>query len=321
MSENKNLYWICAQPASFYYSWQVDAMLASFEKNGNIDMSKVHVVSSHAPDGPHSRFEKVGRKWSKKGVLFSYYEDTRGAHSYISSIRPHILQKHWQKYPWLTAHNVMYHDCDIALTKPLKLEDKLTVDLKNTCIVSDTISYVGAKYIKSKKHGIFEEMCEIVGIDQEMVENREEGAGGAQYLLKPGITAEFWQKVYNDSENLFKIISERVREIKQQHKEWHEIQIWCADMWGVLWNLWKMGYETQCHDDFEFGWGTQPVQKWESHAIFHNAGVTKQETGGPFYKGLYINTDPTKSPMPDEKWASHQYFKLILESYKETEDF
>jgi hypothetical protein len=215
----------------------------------------------------------------------------------------------------------MYHDCDIALTKPLKLEDKLTVDLKNTCIVSDTISYVGAKYIKSKEHGIFEEMCEIVGIDQEMVENREEGAGGAQYLLKPGITAEFWQKVYNDSENLFRIISERVREIKQQHKEWHEIQIWCADMWGVLWNLWKMGYETQCHDDFEFGWGTQPVQKWESHAIFHNAGVTKQETGGPFYKGLYINTDPTKSPMPDEKWASHQYFKLILESYKETEDF
>ncbi len=90
-----------------------------------------------------------------------------------------------------------------------------------------------------------EERGEVGGIDQEMVENREEGAGGAQYLLKPGITAEFWQKVYNDSENLFRIISERVREIKQQHKEWHEIQIWCADMWGVLWNLWKMGYETQ----------------------------------------------------------------------------
>ena len=76
MSENKNLFWICAQPASFYYSWQVDAMLSSFEKNGNIDMARVHVVSSYSSGGPHDRFEKVGRKWSKKGVLFSYYEDT-----------------------------------------------------------------------------------------------------------------------------------------------------------------------------------------------------------------------------------------------------
>ena len=320
MAKNENLYWICAQPASFYYSWQVDAMLLSFEKSGEVDLSKVHIVSS-VPSfaaGPNDRFKKVQDKWVQKGVLFSYYEDTRGAHNYISSIRPHILQKHWQAYPWLAAQNIMYHDCDIALTKPLPLEDKLSKDLDKTCFVSDTISYVGAKYIESKKHGIFEKMCEIVDIDQELVRNKEKESGGAQYLLKPGITAQFWQKVYRNSEDLYKIITERVREVKKEEPDWHEIQIWCADMWAVLWNLWKLGYDTPCHDDFEFGWGTQQMSQWEKHAIFHNAGVTKQETGKPFYKGLYINTDPTKAPRPDDNWASQKYYDLIKESWDET---
>ena len=323
MAKNDNLYWICAQPASFYYSWQVDAMLLSFEKYGEVDLSKVHIVSSvqSFAAGPDKRFKKVQDKWVQKGVLFSYYEDTRGTHNYISSIRPHILQKHWQAYPWLAAQNIMYHDCDIALTKPLPLEDKLSKDLSKTCFVSDTISYVGAKYIESKEHGIFEKMCEIVEIDQELVRSKELESGGAQYLLKPGINAQFWQKVYRNSEDLFKIITERVHEVKKEEPDWHEIQIWCADMWAVLWNLWKLGYDTPCHDDFEFGWGTQQVSQWEKHAIFHNAGVTKQENGKPFYKGLYIHSDPTKAPIPDEEWASRNYFELIQQSYKDTDNF
>ena len=323
MAKNDNLYWICAQPASFYYSWQVDAMLLSFEKYGEVDLNRVHIVNSvqSLAVGPDPRFKKVQDKWVQKGVLFSYYEDTRGAHNYISSIRPHILQKHWQAYPWLAAHNIMYHDCDIALTKPLSLEDKLSKDLSKTCFVSDTISYVGAKYIESKEHGIFEKMCEIVDIDQELVRSKELESGGAQYLLKPGINAQFWQKVYRNSEDLFKIITERVHEVKKEEPDWHEIQIWCADMWAVLWNLWKLGYDTPCHNDFEFGWGTQQMSQWEKHAIFHNAGVTKQENGKPFYKGLYINTDPTKAPIPDEEWASRKYFELIQESYTDTDNF
>ena len=28
----RSLYYICAQPATYYYSWQVDAMLLSFKK-------------------------------------------------------------------------------------------------------------------------------------------------------------------------------------------------------------------------------------------------------------------------------------------------
>lgn len=322
MLKNQNLYYICAQPAIFYYAWQVDAMLLSFEKYGEVDLSKVHIVSS-VPEGlpePHPRFVKVQRFWEKKGVVFEYYEDTRGNHRYISSIRPHILQKHWQKYPWLEANNIMYHDCDIALTKPIQLEDKLTPDLSKTCFVSDTISYIGARYIESKSHGIFEQMCEIVGIDQELVRNKEKESGGAQYLFKPGINAKFWQNVYKDSEKLFADISDRVAEIKKDEPDWHEIQIWCADMWGVLWNLWKLGYDTPCHEDFDFAWGTQPMTSWEKHAIYHNAGVTKEAEGEPFYKGKYMNISPCSAPRPSDTWGSQKYYDLVVEAWNNTEN-
>lgn len=311
------MYYICAQPATFYYSWQIDAMLLSFERFGNVDLSKVHIVNAiQGKPSPH--FKLVEKKWKLKGVLFEYYEDTRGSHSYISSIRPHILEKHWNKYPWLKEHAFLYHDSDIALTKPLPVDDKLNED--NVCYLSDTKSYVGAKYLDSKGHGILEQMCAIVGIPPQIVRNREEESGGAQYLIKPGITADFWKKVYEDSENLFRDITKRVKEIKANEPDWHEVQIWCADMWAVLWNLWKSGYKTPCPDDFEFSWGTQPVEQWDKLAIFHNAGVVKEESGQPFYKGKYQleTSPPINAPTPDTKWASHNYFGLIKDSWEST---
>lgn len=316
----QDIYYICAQPATFYYSWQVDAMLLSFKKFGNVDLTKVHIVSALQLNNlePDAHFKLVEDKWSQEGVVFEYYKDTRGQHHYISSIRPHILRKHWQKYPWLSEKTFLYHDCDIALTKPINLDDKLTQDDIRTCYLSDTKSYIGGVYIESKGHGILEQMCEIVDIPPQIVRAREDEAGGAQYLIKPGITDDFWQKVYDDSEALFHKISNRVQEIKKDEPEWHEIQIWCADMWAVLWNLWKSGYKTPIHPDLEFSWGTQHDWQWEKHAIFHNAGVIKEEEGKPFYKGLYQYKTPIDAPRPDDRWASQKYFDLITEAWQET---
>lgn len=316
-------YYICAQPATFYYSWQVDAMLLSFQRYGNVSLERVHIVSSipatGAPADEH--FLKVAAKWAKYGVIFDFYKDTRGQHHYISSIRPHILKKHWQKYPFLEANNIFYHDCDIALTKPIDFGDMLSLDNKKNCYLSDTVSYIGGKYIKQKGHGILELMCDLVGdITPEEVLKREKEAGGAQYLLKPGINTQFWQDVYDDSENLFKEVSERVRDIKKIEPNWHEIQIWCADMWAVLWNLWKKGYKTPVVDELEFSWGTQTHSQWEKHAIFHNAGVIKEEKGKPFYKGKYQqpHMSPDKAPRPDKEWSSQRYYDLIVDAWTET---
>lgn len=315
----QDLYYVCAQPASYYYSWQVDAMLLSFQKFGQIDLNKVHVVcATQNANQPDDWFLKVSEKWAKEGVVFEFYEDTRGHHHYISSIRPHILEKHWQKYPWLSEKAIMYHDCDIALTGPIKLDDKLSQ--AKTCFLSDTKSYIGAKYIESKGHGLLEEMAEIVGIDPELVRSKQEESGGAQYLMKPGITVQFWQDVYNHSERLFKEITDRVHEIKKEEPDWHEIQIWCADMWAVLWNLWKLGYDTPCSKDLDFTWGTMLAGDWSKNAIYHNAGVTKEVEGEPFYKGKYMSAAPVLAPRPNDTWASQKYYDLIKEAYEQTKN-
>lgn len=321
----KDLYYICAQPSSYYYAWQVDAMLLSFQEFGKVNLKQVHIVSSiQVGSVPDEHFKKVDEKWSKYGVTFAYYEDTRPSVSYISSIRPHILEKHWITHPYLAEKSILYHDCDIALTKPIILADKFTTGLEKTCYVSDTKSYIGATYIDSKGHGLLEEMCNIVGISPVIVRAREEESGGAQYLLKPGIDAQYWADVYQSSEDLFSKITDRVHEILQKEPEWHTLQIWCADMWAVLWQLWKRGYTTPCHKDLEFTWGTQLAQDWEKNAIYHNAGVTGARTSddgmvGPFYKSAYQHKSPVSAKRPHEKWASQRYYDLVMKSIKTTE--
>lgn len=310
------IFYICAQPATYYYAWQVDAMILSFQKVGSVDLNKVHIVSASGANGLQidPAFKKVEEKWKLLGVKFDYYKDNRIQKRYISSIRPHILKKHWEKYPWLKSKQFLYHDCDIVLSKPINFID----NGPKIVPVSDTISYIGAKYIMQKEHNLLAEMCEIVGIDVEMVKNREKSSGGAQYYMKEGITYQFWDKVYKDSEKLFEDISKKVNLIKKEEPDWHEIQIWCADMWAVLWNLWKNGYETEVQDELDFCWGTQLQAKWEKHAIFHNAGVVKEESDMPFYKGKYQKVNPCNAPRPESKWASQNYYDLVVEAYQET---
>ena len=315
-----DLIYLCAQPATYYYSWQVDAMLLSFQKYGEIDLRKCHIVCAIQGNGIDPWFEKVADKWKKQGVVFSFYKDTRVVPKYISSVRPHILEKHWAANPWLSEKAVMYHDCDIALSKPLKVDDKLDKSQDNECFLSDTRTYIGTHYLDKFKNGLTEAMCEIVDIPVGLIRSKEAESGGAQYMLKPGIDSQYWRDVFVDSERLFEEISQKVHKIKADDPDWHPLQIWCADMWAVLWNLWKRGYTTPVTIDFEFTWGTQPIEMWDRHSIFHNAGVVTNPTdGSPFYKALYMQKSPINAPEVADKWASHKYFELIKESYRATE--
>ena len=320
----RDIFYICAQPASFYYAWQVDAMLLSFQENTTIDLSRVHIVGAIL-DGsmPDPWYKKVEEKWAKEGVVFEYYHDTRDRKRYVSSIRPHILQKHWEKYPWLVNETFFYHDSDIALTRDIPLDDKRRPDQTNDFFVSDTISYIGAKYIEGKGHNLLEEMCEIAQIDPELVRSKEEESGGAQYLMKPGIDAQFWAEVYEMCAELFAQITDRVQAIKKEEPDWHDLQIWCADMWAVIWCLWKRGHNTPVAKDLDFVWATQEMWQLDKLPIYHNAGITKEiiDTNGhvhPFYKAWYVNRTPIIAPIPNKEHASNWYFNLIFRAYHDT---
>lgn len=294
--------YICAQPATLYYAWQIDVMLYSFRTVG-VNLEDVHIVCAiHGEIDPY--FDKLMKKYP--GVLFSFYEDTRYDKGYISSIRPHILKKHFEAFTELEGQTFFYHDSDIVLTRPLPVENILNDDVS---YLSDTISYIGYNYILSKGKDVLDMMLNIVGIDEKTVQNNEENSGGAQYLIK-GVDRYFWHDVEKDSTRLFKDVTQLNNEKKKLDPKHHEIQIWCSDMWAVLWNIWKRNMETKVVGELDFSWSVNNVNDWHKKAIYHNAGVTNANSG-MFYKGVYMKSLPALDLQLDTDKCSYNYYNLI----------
>lgn len=301
--------YICAQPATKYYVWQVEVMINNFIKNG-INPNNIDIVCV--------KYGNIPEEWTKLAnnyaARFFFYDDIRESHNYVSSIRPNILKQHFFKHPYLSEETIFYHDCDMVFTKPVNFE-KFKND--NIFYGSDTRWYIAHDYIISKGEDILDKMCEIVNIDKQLVKDNELNSIGAQYIMK-NIGYEFWEKVENDSERLFKEITDLNNIKKLEKPEYHELQIWCADMWAVLWNIWKLGIKTECHDDLLFAWGNSSVDEWDKLNIFHNAGVINS-TSGFFYKSDYINRVPYNDNLNiTENTASYKYWEEIKETAKVT---
>jgi hypothetical protein len=182
---------------------------------------------------------------------------------------------------------------------------------------SDCRWYISHDYIAGKGEDVLDAMCKIVDIDKQIVKDNELNGIGAQYIMK-GITSEFWANVEKDCERLFKEITELNNEKKALNPQYHELQIWCADMWAVLWNGWKLGNETICHKDLEFAWGTSAKEDWFKLNIYHNAGVVNS-TSGLFYKADYMNKLPYNEKLEiKEDSASWHYWQIIEETAKKS---
>jgi len=302
---------VCAQPAIKYYAWQVEVMINNFIRNG-IHPGDIQIVSAIYGGIPE---EWLKLKQNYKQVEFFFYSDTRRKQSYISSVRPHILYKHWLANPDLQYDVIFYHDCDIVFTKQVDLKE---LEEGDTCYVSDTISYIGASYIRSKGEHYLDLMTRIVNIDKNKVIAEEKNSGGAQYILK-NISAEFWNKVYYDSENLFRLINDQIAKDKLVTPDMHEIQIWCADMWAVLWNLWFFDKQVKVVKELNFAWSTSPKQEWDNYLIYHNAGVTEAGKGF-FYKAEFISKLPyhIKLESFNDRFCVFKYAEEILKTKEVT---
>lgn len=305
-SHTKPLTYVCAQPAIVYYEWHLEVMIHNFRKHGIRD-DQMHIVLGKTDVHSQSVCDRLQQKFPT--ILFSIYDDLRPSRTYISSLRPHILKKHFAKHPYLHNHAIFYHDCDMIFTRPVQWDEFISDD---TWYLSDTISYIGAKYIKSKGLNILQEMCDVIGVSREKVEAEEDNSGGAQYILK-NITADFWDKVEQDSEALTKYFNAKANEYRGI-PNYHPIQAWTADMWAVLWNGWYFGHDIRVVEQLDFCWPTSFSSLWEKHAIYHNAGVT-----GPneqmFYKAIYTNKYPTGLTLDDYRTdrCSYYYAKEIIE--------
>jgi hypothetical protein len=309
----RQLRFVSAQPANEYYAWQVDVMLNNFKKHG-VNLNQVDIVCFKENGVIPESWSKLANHYAAR---FFFYDDTRETKHYVSSIRPNILKQHWRRYPELVNDAIFYHDCDIVFSNPPAewITDELIKDEK--WYGSDTRWYIGHDYILSKGEDILNKMCEIVGIDKDIVKQNELNCIGAQYLMK-NIDFNFWDKVEKDSEVLYKTINEMSNEKQRINPKYHELQIWCADMWAVLWNGWLRSNETICHRNFDFTWATESIEMFQQRNIYHNAGVVhnKQQL---FYKADYMNSYPYDITLELlNNTASFKYWLEICDTAKQT---
>jgi hypothetical protein len=288
----KNLRYICVQPRLLYYAWQVEVMINNFLKHG-INPNNIDILVAWNPNDLTTSVQANVDAWNKlaahySSVRFFFYQDTRQQPiHYISSVRPNVLKQHFKAHPELESEAIFYHDCDIVFTRKPDFNAFLN---DNIWYLSDTNSYINYDYIISKGQDVYNKMCEIVQIDPIIPRLMNSNSGGAQYLMK-NVNWEYWEKVERDSEQLFKDITKLNSIKKINNSSYHELQIWCADMWAVLWNGWLKGNETKVVSEMNFSWATDSSNGWNETTIYHNAGATCS-CGGLFYKSLYMDSLP-----------------------------
>ena len=311
----KPLTLICVQPCIAYYAWQLEVMLKNFTDLGINEHYDIHLLCAYNTNEANWKenmhpVELVEKQYEGKAKFF-YFQDTREYPiSYISSIRPNLLRQHYAQNKEQISDVVFYHDCDIVFTKFPDFLEKYIHD--QNWYVSDTRSYIGYDYIKSKGEDVLDKMCEIVGISKELIAEKQEQSGGAQYILK-GVDIDFFYKMEKDCEKLFKEITLLNIQKKQLDPSHHEIQIWCADMWAILWGAWLKGYETKIIPEMDFCWATDMLEKWENKYIFHNAGVTSESSDRYLYKADFRTKYPYlhDGSEYDKSKASYKYFEII----------
>jgi len=315
-----NLIFVSAQPDQLYFHWQVELYLYQFAKHGIQD--QCYAIFGYR-DKPSEYVQELAKKY--KGVRL--YKDTRPINIpnyYIPSIRPHILKQFFAENPSL-GKNVFYHDSDIFLVKLPEFSKLLEDDIG---YLSDTVSYIGYKYItdcakrysdkypECPKNEILTKMCEIAKIEPSLLEENDANSGGAQYLLK-NIDGSFWEEVEILTNSLYSMMCD----YEKKYTLDNPIQKWTADMWGVLWTYWKRGNKTIVHSTLSFSWATSTVADYFNNPIFHLAGVTEETSKDKFYKGKYINQHICKVYMKNKSVfdhispnnATYEYVQIIKE--------
>jgi hypothetical protein len=324
----EDLVFVSAQPDIPYFHWQTKIYTHNFIEKG-IEPNKIHVLFVMV-NGSEPTLESL--KLKEVGVNVHHFEDTRSVSQkrYIPTLRPLALSQ-WLKENPKFGKCYFYHDSDIIFRKLPDFDSLINDDI---CYLSDTISYIGYNYVKEcskryetkfpnlKTDELLETMCEIVGIDRNVLEENQKNSGGAQYLIKD-TDYKFWEKIFNDCNTLYN----KLLEFSQKHPIHHHIQMWTADMWAVLWNIWLLDKKTNVTDKLDFSWATDNITRYEQKPIFHLAGVTDNLKTTKFYKGEYINSDPIEKlrnnpnhfDYVDKNSATVKYVEVMKSLIEKTE--
>lgn len=304
--------YLSVQPDQPYFHWQVEVYLNNFKKVG-INPNKIEVVFLYNGT-PSDEAKRLQQRFNT--CRFFFYEDNRPDKSYIPSIKPWGVYRHMLDFPNLNREAIFYHDSDIIFNSKI---DETRFERGKAWYLSDTVSYIGYKYIISKGADQFLDMLDVLRLERNVVINNQPNSGGAQYIVKD-TTAAFWLKVYEDCPKLYSVMSSWEEKYRAQTpvgyvgSQYHPIQKWCAEMWSTLWNAWQFGHQTIVDPELDFVFATDTRERAKRVKIIHNAGVTEKDSHRLFYKGGFIHRDPfleENFDQIDQNTASSIYTEAI----------
>lgn len=279
--------YIMCQPAIYRFEWELEVCLTRMKKLGVNNI--ILLFAKH-----NSKIPLYLR--DKYNIEVHEYEDNRVDKTYIPSIRPYLWAKFLQEDRAREQESYFYLDSDVIFRDMPVIQPN-----DDIWYGSDCESYLGIDYIDSKGQGILESMCKVLNIRPEVIRN-EKPISGAQWVIS-NPTFEYWLKVYEDSNKLY-------RYLDSLHDS--DIQKWTAEMWAQSWNVYYFNKTTEVNDDLEFCWATDPVERYYETKIYHNAGVVDDKQG-LFFKGGYDHKSPFKENLNfvDSTKASIEYVKAI----------
>lgn len=285
-----------------YLLWQLEVQIKNFEELG--ELSKfIGVILLHG--ATVSDYAKELKDRYPQNIYL--YESKMNVKGYVAANKPYGLALHLKEHPE-HGKRLLLLDSDIIFREKL---DFSLLEKDNHHYLADTVSYIGYKYLSENiTDSQIKTLCEIVGVDFHVIKERQDYSGGGTYYLK-NINHIMCMKITYDSILLY-------HKLKEFEAGGSKVQVWTAEMWAWLWNLFLIG-ETRLHSELDFSWATDPLSKVEKFKTLHLAGVVDREQG-LFYKGMYLN----RRPWEDEDFSyvtkrdsgSQYYLDYILKHFK-----
>lgn len=283
---------ILCQPAIKRFQWELDICIHNLKKHG---VNDIVLLFSRFDDSIPEYFKQ------KYGCEVHVYDDTRTDKSYIPSIKPYLWYRYLSEHPEASKETYFYMDSDVIFRE---LPDFSSIEFNSSLWVgSNCNGYLNADYIKSKGEVILNHMTEIIGLKSHDIEEINENSIGAQWIIT-NPTADYWLKVYNDSNKLYHYFESLDS----------DIQKWTAEMWAQLWNVLYFNKKVAVSKELDFCWATDESEKWFETNIYHNAGVTEEMTD-LFFKGKYDKKSPFNDDLKhiNKNKCSSFYVKELME--------
>jgi hypothetical protein len=280
---------LSTQPDEILFRWQLMIQKYNFLKVG---IKSNEIVSLTTTD----QSRKNNLNIVTDGSPTIYFKDSRCKRHYQPSLRAHLIKKHFLIEPEFYKQPIFYHDSDVVFRE---LPDFKSMIADDIWYMSDTRSYLDSNYIRSiGGFDLLKSMCDIVGINIEVVLENDQNVGGAQFIMK-NTTYSFWDKVEQDGQLLFDLLQDFNNrqaenyqiETGKRKSDYVGIQAWCAEMWAILWNAWLFGHKTFISTELNFCWVDDPIEIWKEKKILHYTG-TKGRKITEFAKRNYVNYFP-----------------------------